>query len=266
MKRRVFVVMLLLFAVPFFCFAAGSAEKSGDSQEKILRVITAESFYPHIYRDPSTGNLTGFEYDIIEEIAKRTGYKTKWSFAGDPAAMFGSIDAGKVDTIALSISVSEARKKIYTFSEVYLYDKIRLVTLADNPAKGIDDFQGKKVCIELGGINQPFFDKYNEKLPEDKKIKTVMIEGSNIENLELGRFDAYPLSVLSFDSLMKRKPYNIKMVGDTIVINTSAYPFSKKADPKMVEAFNKTIKEMHKDGTLSALSLKYFKRDATKAE
>ena len=46
MKRRVFVVLLLLFAVPFFCFAAGSAEKSGDGQEKILRVITAESFYP----------------------------------------------------------------------------------------------------------------------------------------------------------------------------------------------------------------------------
>ena len=34
----------------------------------------------------------------------------------------------------------------------------------------------------------------------------------------------------------------------------------------MIEAFSKTIKEMHKDGTLSALSQKYFKCDATKAE
>ncbi len=64
MKRRVFFVLLLLFAVPFFCFAAGSAEKSGDGQEKILRVITAESFYPYIYRDTSSGNLTGFEYEV----------------------------------------------------------------------------------------------------------------------------------------------------------------------------------------------------------
>ncbi|MGI0518236.1 transporter substrate-binding domain-containing protein [Treponema denticola] len=266
MKRRVFVVLLLLFVVPFFCFAAGSAEKSGDGQEKILRVITAESFYPYIYRDTSSGNLTGFEYEVIEEIARRTGYKTKWLFAGDPAAMFGSIDAGKADTIALSISVSEARKKVYTFSEIYLYDKNRLVTLADNPAKGIDDFQGKKVCVELGGINQPFFDEYNKNLPEDKKIKTITIEGSPRENLELGRFDAYPLSVLSFNRLMERKKYNIKMVGEPIVIGPIAYPFSKNADPKMVEAFNKTIKEMHKDGTLSALSQKYFKCDATKAE
>ncbi|EMB25204.1 transporter substrate-binding domain-containing protein [Treponema denticola] len=262
MKRRVFVVMVLLFAVPFFCFAAGSAEKS-KSDEKIVRVVTTGSFYPHIFTDKN-GNLTGFEYDVIEEIAKRIGYKAEWQLASE--GLYGYIDSGRADTIANSVTVTEKRRQTYDFTEIYLYDEIRMVVRSDDPAKSVDDLQGRKVCIEYGGVLQQFFDNYNKNLPDDKKIKTVVTEGSLLENLELGRFDAFPLSILSFDRIKERGQYNFKMVGESIIISPSAYPFSKNADPKLVEAFSKTIKEMHKDGTLSALSQKYFKQEATKAK
>jgi len=261
LTRTAFVV-LCAFTVPFLCFAGGKTEKTG-TQEKVVRVITCAGFFPHIYRD-TDGNLTGFEYGIIEEIAKRSGYKVEWLIAGDVATMFGSLDAGKADTVACSINVTEARKKTYNFTEPYLYDQIRMVARADDPAKSVDDFQGRKVCIELGGITQTFFDAYNKDLPEAKKIKTVIIEGSTLENLKLGRYDSFPLSVLSFDRVMERGGYDFKMVGDPIIVGAAAYPFSKTSNPELLAAFNKAIKEMHADGTLAALSQQYFKRDVTK--
>jgi len=255
-------ITLCVFATPLLCFAGGKTEKT-ETQEKVIRVMTSGGFFPHIYRD-TDGNLTGFEYGIIEEIAKRSGYKVEWLIAGDMATMFGSLDAGRADTIANSVTVTEARKKTYHFTEPYLYDQIRMVARADDPAKSVDDFQGRKVCIELGGITQNFFDAYNKNLPEAKKIKTVIIEGSTLENLQLGRYDSFPLSVLSFDKVMERGGYDFKMVGDPIIVGAAAYPFSKTSDPELLVAFNKAIKEMHADGTLAALSQKYFKRDVTK--
>ena len=259
--KKIFLILLLL-SVSVFCFAAGSAEKS-KSDEKIVRVVTTGSFYPHIFTDKN-GNLTGFEYDVIEEIAKRIGYKAEWQLASE--GLYGYIDSGRADTIANSVTVTEKRRQTYDFTEIYLYDEIRMVVRSNDPAKSVDDLQGRKVCIEYGGVLQQFFDNYNKNLPDDKKIKTVVTEGSLLENLEMGRFDAFPLSILSFDRIKERGKYDFKMVGESIIISPSAYPFSKNADPKLVAGFNRAIKEMHKDGTLSALSQKYFKRDATKAE
>lgn len=89
-----------------------------DGEEKELTVVGTGSFYPVIYTDEN-GDLTGFEHDVIEEIAERAGFEVTWELSDDYGAMFSGIDSGKYDTIAALITETDERKETYDFSEVY---------------------------------------------------------------------------------------------------------------------------------------------------
>ena len=68
---------------------------------------------------------------------------------------------------------------------------------------------------------------------------------------------------MSFDSINEKGEYDFKLIGDPIIVDYQAFPFSKEADSDVVESFNLSIKEMREDGTLSKLSEQYYHRDVT---
>ena len=84
--------------------------------------------------------------------------------------------------------------------------------------------------------------------------------------MKVGHYDAFPITVLSFDKINEKGEYDFKLIGDPILIDKNAFPFAKDCDQAKLDAVNSAIKEMHEDGTLSELSLKYFGRDITQEE
>lgn len=246
------------------CGTSNKDDKKHDAaksdNEKVITVAANGSFFPVIYTDDD-GNLTGFEHDVMEEIGKRAGYKIKFEVVGDYPAMMEGVDSGKYDTIAGQVSVTDERKKKYTFSEVYGYNAIKLAVRGDDKAKTIEDMQGRKICIEFGTVLEEALKKINKTFPKDKQMKLVTTEGNIYDELKVGHYDAFPITVLSFDQINEKGEYNFKLIGDPILVDKNAFPFAKDADPDMLKAVNKAIKEMQKDGTMSKLSKKYFKRD-----
>ena len=91
----------------------------------------------------------------------------------------------------------------------------------------------------------------------------VETAGNIYEELEVGHYDAFPITELSFDSINEKGEYNFKLIGDPIIVDYQAWPFAKDADPEIIDAINKSIKEMQEDGTLSKLSEKFYGRDVT---
>lgn len=263
------VIFLLVIAMMSSLVGCGTTESKGSSSEastskevKEITVVGTGSFYPVIYTDEK-GNLTGFEHDVIEEIAARAGYTVKWKLSDDYTAMFAGLDSGIYDTIAAQISVTEKREKTYTFTDKYAANEIKMCVRGDDEAKVLEDLQGRKVCIEFGTTLHDFFDTYNAELDADKQIECVVTAGSPYEELASKHFDSFPITVLSFDAVTKKGEYDFKLIGDPIIIDYQAFPFAKDADPEMIEAFNIAIKEMREDGTLSDLSMKYYNRDVT---
>lgn len=269
MKKKILSVLVCLSLCSGLLMGCGSNtnEKKDvkNEKEKIITVATNGSFFPIIYTDDN-GKLTGFEYDILQEVGKRTGYEMKYEVVGDMSAMFEGVNNGKYDTIAGQVSVTEEREKKYTFSEVYGYNAIKLAVRGDDPATKVEDLQGRKVCIEFGTVLEDALNKINAGYPKDKQIELVVTEGNIYEELAIEHFDAFPITVLSFDKINKKGEYNFKLIGDPILIDKNAFPFAKDADSKMMNAINKAITEMHEDGTLSKLSEKYFQRDITEQE
>lgn len=241
----------------------GEKEDGTETEEKKeITVVGNGSFYPIIYTDDN-GELTGFEHDVIEEIAKRSGLEVKWELSDDYSAMFSGLDSGKYDTIVGQVSVTDEREKTYTFTEKYASNNIRMAVRGDDEAESVDDLQGRKVCIEFGTVLETFFNDYNADLPDDKKIEMVVTSGNIYDELAVGHYDAFPITELSFDSINEKGEYDFKLIGDPIIVDYQAFPFSKEADSDVVESFNLSIKEMREDGTLSKLSEQYYHRDVT---
>lgn len=263
------VMFLLVITLVFTFVGCGTNETKGSVSEenvskevKEITVVGNGSFYPIIYTDEK-GNLTGFEYDVMEEMTTRAGYTVNWELSDDYTSMFAGLDSGIYDTIAGQISVTEQREKIYTFTDKYAANEIKMCVRGDDDAEVLDDLQGRKVLIEFGTILQDFFDAYNAELDAGKQIEYVITAGSAYEELAAEHFDAFPITVLSFDAVMEKGEYDFKLIGDPIIIDYQAFPFAKDADPEMIEALNTAIKEMREDGTLADLSMKYYNRDVT---
>ncbi len=64
-------------------YAAGSATKHETVFERVLRTGTIRCAYatyePEIVKDPNTGKLSGYVYDIVEEIGRRLNLKVEWT-------------------------------------------------------------------------------------------------------------------------------------------------------------------------------------------
>lgn len=275
MKKK--AISMLLAAAMVFSLAACGAKSDSDTKEtkkettadakdessdKEITVVATGSFYPISYTDDD-GNLTGFEVEALKEVCKRADIAINWELSDDYTTMFGGVDSGLYDTIVGQVSVTDERKETYQFTDVYAENSIRMCVRADDPAESIDDLQGRKVCIEFGTVLQDFFDKYNSEHSADEQIECVETTGSPYEELEVGHFDAFPITELSFDSVMEKGEYDFKLIGDPIIIDYQAWPFAKDADPEIIKAINKSIKEMQDDGTLSKLSEKFYGRDVT---
>ncbi len=275
MKKK--AISMLLAAAMVFSMAACGAKSDSDTKEtkkettadakdessdKEITVVATGSFYPISYTDDD-GNLTGFEVEALKEVCKRADIAVNWELSDDYSAMFGGVDSGKYDTIVGQVSVTDERKKAYQFTDVYAENSIKMCVRGDDPAESVDDLQGRKVCIEFGTVLQDFFDKYNAEHSADEQIECVETAGNIYEELEVGHYDAFPITELSFDSVMEKGEYDFKLIGDPIIIDYQAWPFAKDADPEIIKAINKSIKEMQDDGTLSKLSEKFYGRDVT---
>lgn len=258
MNKRI-ICMLLAVLMVFAMTACGAKE---EAKAKEITVVATGSFFPISYTDDK-GELTGFEVEALKEVAKRAGYEIKWELSDDYTAMFGGVDSGLYDTIVGQISYTEQRAETYAFTDKYAANRIRMCVREDDPAESVDDLQGRIVHIQFGTTLHTFFEEYNAGRPADQQINCIEAAGSPYEELEVGHTDAFPITELSFDSVMEKGEYKFKLIGDAIIVDYQAWPFAKDADPEMLAAFNAAIKEMQEDGTMAALSEQFYGRDVT---
>ncbi|KAA5586695.1 transporter substrate-binding domain-containing protein, partial [Pseudomonas aeruginosa] len=100
------------------------------------------TFPPFSYHDKD-GKLTGFEYEIAEEIAKDLGVKSefvevKWD------ALIAGLDTNKYDFVINNISITDERKEKYDFTAPYMKSEAVLAVREESSIQSIKDYEGKK--------------------------------------------------------------------------------------------------------------------------
>mgnify|MGYP001402768748 CR=1 FL=1 len=120
-----------------------------------LVVGVDQNSYHFGFRDPLTGQLTGFDVDIAREIAR--------DMFGDPGRIqFRAISSadrikviqdGTVDMVVRTMTMNCERWREVSFSTEYFTAGQRVLVPRGSPIRSIEDLRGKKVCAAAGSTS-----------------------------------------------------------------------------------------------------------------
>ena len=228
------------------------------AQDDTIRVGMSGQYFPFTFVEQDT--LKGFEVDVMDAVAKEMGREVEYQTAAF-SGLFGMLGAGRIDTVANQITITEERQKAYLFSEPYVYDGAQVVTKAGNEdINGVEDLKGKTVAVNLGSN----FEALLRDLPYADEIDIKTYE-SNIErDTALGRVDAFVMDRVSASQIIKEKPLPLQLAGPTFSQITNAYPFKDTERGRALrDEVNAALKTLRDNGTLKAISEQWFGTDIT---
>ncbi|SMF68755.1 amino acid ABC transporter substrate-binding protein, PAAT family [Tistlia consotensis] len=278
-RRTFFTALTLAAAVGLAQAAVAPSAKAGATldrvmQSKTLKVATDPAYPPQSAQKPD-GSFEGFDIDVATEIAKRLGAKVEFvTPAWDviTAGHWGS----RWDLSVGSMTPTKQRAEVLDFPAVYYYTPASFFVHKDAKYTKVEELDGKKigVCaactyedylrgtlkIDAAGV-PPF--KF---LVKPGEIRTYDTDLNVMDDLRLGdgvRLDA-GLSALPTVQGAIKSGYPLKVLGDPVFYEPLAVA-ADKGDAEFDAKLKSVIAEMHKDGTLSELSKKWYGVDLTSA-
>jgi L-cystine transport system substrate-binding protein len=240
--------------------ASGTDTSLSDVEAAGKLVVGTEGTYkPFTFHEDGTGDITGYDVEIIQAVAGKLGVEvefaeTQWD------AIFAGLDAGRFDLIANQVSITDDRLAKYDFSEPYTVSPGVVIVAADNTdITSLADLDGKTTAQSLSS------NWYT--LAEDSGATVESVEGwaQSIALLEQGRIDATLNDKLTFLDYITSKPdaaSKLKVAAETDDPSTNAFVVAK-GSTSLVDAINDALDELRADGTLAAISEKYFGEDVS---
>ena len=133
---------------------SGTSIPDGSTMAKIkergkLIAGVDQTTYLFGFRNPTSGNLEGFDIDMVNEIARQI------FGAPEGRVQFRAITSGQredvlkkhqVDIVVRTYSITCSRKNAVQFSSVYYVAGQRLLVTKESKATKLADLTGKKVC------------------------------------------------------------------------------------------------------------------------
>lgn len=221
--------------------------------------IGLEGTYPPFNYQDESGKLVGFEVDFSEALAKELGVKpvfqpSKWD------GMLASLESGRLDVVINQVTISDERKLKYDLSTPYSVSGIQVLT-----RKGLEsqfgqaqDLSGKKVGLVLGTNYEQWL---RENVPQ-ADIRTYDDDATRNQDIRVGRLDAILGDRLAAFELVNKSAGSLVVVGEPFARQEAAVAL-RKGNPQLLEAINGAIAKLRADGTLKAISEKWFKADVT---
>ncbi len=259
MKKTLKLLLSAALLTGLSACSSGKSDALKSIKEKGKIVIGLEgNWQPWSYHDEQD-NLVGYDVEVGKAIAEKLGVEAEF-VEGPWDGLFAGIDAGRYDIIINGVGITEERQKSYDFSEPYAYDSSVLIVLEGNTdIKTFEDLAGKKTANSIGSTYM-----------ELGEACGATVEGvdSLVETLDMvkqGRVDATINAKTSFYDYMKVNPDDPLVIVDESDDPTSiAIPMVKgESTAELRKAINDAISQLHEDGTLSELSVKYFGGDIT---
>ncbi|WP_117282929.1 ABC transporter substrate-binding protein/permease [Streptococcus intermedius] len=221
-------------------------------------IASDSSFAPFVFQD-SNNKYTGIDMDLIKAIAKDQGFTIEITNPGFDAAL-NAVQSGQADGMIAGMSVTDARKETFDFSEPYYTANAILSIKETSTITSYKDLKGKTVGVKNGTASQTFLTKSQSKY--DYKIKTFADASSMYDSLNSGSVDAVmddePVVKYSISQGQKLKtPIKGTPIGDT------AFAVKKGSNPELIQMFNNGLANIKKNGQYQKILDKYLKKSSS---
>jgi polar amino acid transport system substrate-binding protein len=241
------ILNVLLITMMMLSLAACGGKK--EEVKKSIYVGTNAEFPPFEYLEE--GKITGFDMELIDEIAKEMGTEIKiedMTFDG----LLPALQAKKVDVVIAGMTATEERKKAVSFTApYYTASQVIVVREGDESIKSFDDLKGKKVGVMLGFTGDLVV----------SEIEGVTVERYNASYAGIMALQADKVDAVVLDS-EPAKNFVAKNEGLAIAEADAAeeeYAIAvRKEDKELLEKLEKALKSVKEKGTYDELLKKYF--------
>jgi polar amino acid transport system substrate-binding protein len=273
-SRRIAVVIATIVLIAAACGGGGSGSPSAgdDMLARIkaageIRVGTDPNYAPQSFLK-SDGTFEGFDIDVANEIAKRLGVTAKFETPD-----FSIVEAGnwadRFDISVGSVTITEKRKGVLDFTEPYYFTPAQMAAIKDIGITTLDGLAGKKVCVGDGTTYYQWLTatlvlgdgSATAPVPAGAEALTAKTDQDCAQAVKSGRRDAdgwLSSSTTVQAAIDAGTPFIT--VGDPVFYEPLAVATDKAAPPhvELQAELDRIVTEMHEDGTLSALSKKWF--------
>ncbi len=220
------------------------------------------AYAPFEFKD-SDQTYKGIDVDIINEVAKREGWDVDMTFPGFDAAV-NAVQSGQADALMAGTTITDARKKVFTFSDPYYDTAVVVYTRGNAKISSYKQLKGKTIGVKNGTASQSFLKDNQEKY--GYTIKTFDTSDLMNNSLDAGSIDAAmdDEPVVQY-AIKQGKDYAINMDGEKV----GSFAFAVKKGSQyeyLIDEFNEGLASMKEDGTYDAIMKKWLGEDTSELE
>ncbi|SFB25969.1 polar amino acid transport system substrate-binding protein [Rhizobium sp. NFR07] len=255
-RRTLFAGLTLAALAP----AAACAQALPGLKGRTVVVVTENAYPPLQFVDPKSGNAIGWEYDAMNEIAKKLNFKVEYQNVSWDA-MIQAVSDGQYDIGMTGITIKDDRKEKVDFSDPYMRSEQFMLVRGDE--KRFSDAESfAKVDDALIGAQPgttPFYTAVysvldgNEQNPRIKLFETF---GATVQALKTGDVDTVLTDGTAGKGYVDASNGGLKLIGGPLGTEDFGFIFKKGSD--LVAPVNAAIAALKADGTLDALNKKWF--------
>ena len=258
LKFKLFAAGLLaVLMVP----AVSLAQALPDLGGRKVAVVTENAYPPLQFIDPRSGEQKGWEYDAMDEIARRLNFQVEYHNASWDV-MIQAVSDNQYDIGMNGITINDERKAKVDFSDPYMRSEQFMLVRADESrftdARSFAAFSDGLIGAQPG--TTPFYTTVysvldgNEQNPRIKLFETF---GATILALISGDVDAVLTDGTAGQGYIESSGGGLKMIGGPLGTEDFGFIFKKGSD--LTAPVNAAIAAMKADGTLDKLTVKWFR-------
>lgn len=224
---------------------------------KPVLTVGSETTYPPM-EFTKDGQYVGFDMDLIRAIGEAEGFDVKIQTMGFDSLIPG-VQAGNVDCIVSSITITEDRAKVIDFSDPYFTAGLIIAVPKDNTTiTTLDDLKGKRLAAEVGTTGLAASNEIKAKDPKTT-VKVFDSVGEAFMELEKGGADAVindmPITSYYIDTTGKDK---VKMVGQVFQATDNYGIGVKKGNTAVLAKINSGLAKVKASGKYDEIYKKWF--------
>ncbi len=260
MKKSILCLTALALAFAVVFAAAAQTGKLPDLKGRTIIAVTENAYMPLNFIDPKTGKAMGWEYDAVNEIARRLNAKVVWKITSWDT-MIQAVRDGQFDVGMDGITITDERAEQVDFSVPYMVSQQFMLVRADEKRFGDEkDFAANpKLLIGAQAGTTNFYVAVYNVLDGDEanpRIKLFETFGASVQALLSGDVDMVLMDAASSKGYIGANPNKLKTVGGPLGTEEFGFIFKKGSD--LVGPFNAAIAALKAEGFLDRLNTKWF--------
>ena len=261
MKKFLLLALSMIMVLTMLAGCGSSSSDEGDTSgdETTFTVGFDAEYPPYGYKDEATGDYTGFDLELAQEVCDRNG----WTLVKQPIDWDSKdmeLNSGTIDCIWNGMTYT-GREEEYTWSDPYVDNSIVVVVSADSDIKSLDDLAGKVVTTQADSsaltalTNDPGDGSNDECLAlaaSFASLEQVADYNTAFMNLKSGAVDAIAVDIGVAQYQLSNNPDEYVMLDDPISKEQYAIAF-KLGNEELRDKVQATLYEMVEDGTFTEI-------------